>query len=145
MILQTDPELNEEIATFGCYFCSCLYHAERLTGHAMDSTRVLAIFTAAKQTGIILEDCFVNDPISLLSLAGVNVSTVLKVDKTTNPSDHGFELLHFHRDADTPTGMGNAVHDHFVAGDGTGKVAFDSLGLSNTVKYGYLEDKRIFS
>jgi len=145
MILQTDPSLNDEIASFGCYMCSLLFHAERLTGVTMDHDRVMAIWTAAKATGIIGDECFVNDPVSLLSLAGVNISSVSRVDKTVNPVKNGFELLHFHRDADTPAGMGNAVHDHFVAGDGAGKVAFDPLGESNTVKYGFLQDKRIFA
>ena len=111
----------------------------------MDVDRVMAIYTAAKQTGVIGDECFVNDPISLLAIAGVHVDTVLKVDANTLPSDRGLELLHFRRDADTPRGMGNSAHDHFVAGDGKGNVAFDPLGDSNTVKYGYLKDKRIFS
>ncbi len=144
MILQTDPGLPEEIHTFGCYFCSCLYHAERLTGREMDVDRVMAIFTAARASGILLEECYVNDPVSLMAVAGVNVRAVVKAGKLELPSERGFEVLHFRREKDTPAGMGNGAHDHFVAGDGHGKVAFDPLGLSNTVKYGYLKDKRIF-
>ena len=145
MILQTDPKLPEEVHTFGCYFTSVLFHAERLTRKLFDADKVLAIYHAAKQTGVIGEECFVNDPASLAAIAGVNVHSVYKADNSIIPGPNGFELLHFHRDADTPKGMGNAVHDHFVAGDGHGKVAFDPLGKSFTVQYGYLKSKRIFA
>ena len=145
MILQTHPELPEEIHNFGCYFTSCLFHAEKKTGKTFGPGDVVAIFKSAKQVGILGEDCYVKDPISLMHLVGVKVSTVGKAGISVLPETDGFELLHFHRDSDTPTGMGNAVHDHFVAGDGKGDVAFDPLGDSNTVKYGFLLDKRVFS
>ena len=145
MILQTDPSLPEEIHTFGCYFTSLLYHAEKRLKRDVKSDEVLSIFKAAKQTGIIGKDCLVQDPVALLHIVGVRVGSVVKAGPLVVPSAIGFEILHFHRDADTPKGQGNSVHDHFVAGDGTGKVIFDPLGKSNTVKYGHLQDKRIFS
>lgn len=144
MILQTDPALPEVIHSFGCYFTSCLFHAEKRTGKSFAADEVLAIFEAAKKAGFIGDDCYVDDPIGLLRLAGVRVSGVVKAGISVLPGDRGFELLHFHREADSPTGMGNVVHDHFVAGDGAGAVAFDPLGDSNTVKYGFLQNKRIF-
>src|SRR6478609_6322932 len=114
MILQTDPALPEEINDFGCYFCSCLFEAEKRTGKSFDADEVLSVFRAAKQTGILGAECFVNDPVSLLELVGVRVQSVVKADNGSKPMPGGFELLHFHRDSDTPAGMGNAAHDHFV-------------------------------
>jgi len=145
MILQTDPGLPDEVHTFGCYFTSVLYHAEVRTGLVFDVDRVLSIFTAAKKVGILVEECYVQDPVGLATLAGILVQSVEKADINAIPDIRGFELLHFHRAADTPAGMDNAMHDHFVAGDGHGKVAFDPLGKSFTVQYGYLQNKRIFS
>ena len=145
MILQTDKNLNAEIAAFGCYFCSCLAHAEKATGKTFNAEDVLGIWGKAKANGILGAECFVNDPIGLLALVGVKLNGVFKAENSATPSGYGFELLHFHRASDTPAGMGNAMHDHFVLGDGAGKVAFDPLGQSNTVKYGYLQNKRIFA
>jgi hypothetical protein len=145
VIYQTDPALPEEIHIFGCYFTSVLFHAERKTGSKFDATKVLAIFNAAKKTGILGDECFVQDPVRLANLAGLAVESVTKAENNAIPDASGFEILHFHRAADTPAGMGNAMHDHFVAGDGHGQVAFDPLGQSNTVKYGYLQNKRIFA
>jgi len=145
MILQTDPALPDEVHTFGCYFTSVLFHAERKTGLTFDADRVLSIYNAAKKTGILGDECYVQDPVRLANLAGINVESVAHAENNDIPGPNGFELLHFHRAADTPTGMGNAMHDHFVAGDGHGAVIFDPLGDSNTVKYGYLQNKRIFS
>lgn len=144
MILQTHKELPGDVNTWGCYFMSLLYHAEKKTGKLFDVDKVISIYRACKTTGILGEECFVIDPVSLLAVAGVGVSTVTRVDAVTNPTQGGFEVLHFHRDADTPVGMGNSAHDHFVAGDGTGHVAFDPLGMSNTVRYGFLKSRRIF-
>ncbi len=145
MILQTDPALPQEINDFGCYFTSCLYHAERKTGTTFDVDRVLEIYQKAKAHGIVGDQCYVERPVSLMALAGAIFDSVDKAGVGVNPDAKGAELLHFHRDADTPKGMGNAMHDHFVAGDGQGNVAFDPLGDSNTVKYGFLQNKRIFS
>jgi len=143
MILQTDKRLPEPIPTFGCYLCSCLYHAEKKTGKTFTADDVVGIYRAAKQTGIIGDECFVKDPVALMTLAGAKGKSVTKATNNVYPVPPAVELLHFHRDADTPKGMGNSVHDHFVAGTGTGKVAFDPLGDSNTVKYGFLQNKRI--
>jgi hypothetical protein len=155
MILQTDPRLNTEIATFGCYFMSCLAHAEKVgaMGVATDPGSILNIFGVAKgrpgnidpSVMILGDECFVNDPVALLGLVGVHLTSVTKADKDAVSVAPGFELLKFHRDANVPAGMGNAAHDHFVLGDGAGNVAFDPLGESNTVKYGQLDSKRIFA
>ena len=144
MIYQIHPDLPKEIHDFGCYFMSVLFLAEEKTSKYIDQDEALAIFRAAKQTGIIGDDCYVKDPVSLFRLAGVRISSVVKASKEIVPGPGGFELLHFHRNADTPDGMKNLAHDHFVAGDGNGNVAFDPMGRSNTVKYGFLENKRIY-
>ena len=102
MILQTDKNLNAEIAAFGCYFTSCLAHAEMATGKAFAAEDVIGVFNQAKTKGILGPECFVSDPIGLLGLVGVELTTVLKTGIGTQPSGGGFELLHFHRDADTP-------------------------------------------
>lgn len=144
MIRQSDPAMPAEVQIFGCYFCSVLYLAEMRTGKVFDADRVMAIYKAAKRSGILGEECYVAKPVDLFALAGVNLRDVVKADNNVIPGPGGFELLHFHRAANTPAGMKNKMHDHFVAGDGHGQVAFDPLGQSLTVRWGYLQNKRIF-
>ncbi len=143
MIRQDDVAFPQEIRDFGCYFMSCMYLAGVKNKKEYDIDEIIAVYRAARLTGIIGPECFVNDPVSLMRVLGIRVQTVLKVDASTACPDGAYEILQFHRDADTPAGMNNAPHDHFVAGDGKGNVANDSLGQSNTVKYGAVKSKRI--
>lgn len=144
MILQTDPTFPEEIHAFGCYFMSVIFLASGITGKVRKADEILAIFKAAKVAGILGKECYVQDPLGLFRLLGVRMSAAVKAGADTMPEDGCFEVLHFHRDADTPKGQGNAVHDHFVVGDGRSAVVYDPLGGSNTVRFGFLENKRVF-
>lgn len=64
-------------------------------------------------------------------------------DEHTDPNyvckRNEFEHLYF-----TRTWMGEQI-GHFVAGDGHGVVTYDPYGISNSVKYGHLLNKRIMT
>lgn len=149
MIRQNDPLMPDAVKHWGCYFMSVLYHAEVKRARLFYADEVISIYRACMQTGVIgkevykdgvlIDGCFVNDPISLFHVAGIRVSSVVKMDAKYKAQPGEIELLCFHR----PKGQNNSEHTHFVAGV-DGKVAFDPLGTSNTVKYGYLKSKRIF-
>lgn len=144
MILQSDPRLPKAINNWGCYFMSVLSYS----GKEYIPEEIEAIYKSAMATGIIgkevytngvlTDGCFVNDPVALFNLVGVKVKTVIKMDANYRSKPNEKEIQHWHRDADTPKGQGNSVHDHFVT------PTYDGLGKSNTCKYGYLKSKRIF-
>jgi len=149
MLRQTDKQLPEAIQKWGCYFMSVLYHAETKRMKPFWADEIISIYKACMATGVIgkevfkdgklIDGCFVNDPISLLSIAGVRVSSVLKMDAKYKAGAGELELLCYHR----PAGPNNAEHTHFVPGI-DGKPCWDPIQDSNTVKYGYLKSKRIF-
>ena len=161
-ILQTDSRLPLAVKNWGCLFF-CVLTA---SGKEFLADEILAIYQSAKTTGIlgyldekgkfhagerfddkgnVIDGCYVKDPVSLANLAGMRADSYWKADKGVPAPAGAKEFLHFHRNADTPVGSGNAVHDHFVNGDGNGRVTNDSLGQSNTVKYGFLENKRFLA
>jgi len=149
VIRQNDTAMPEAIKNWGCYFMSVLYHAEKKRGKPFDADEIISIYRACMTTGVIgkeeykdgrlVDGCFINDPVSLFHVAGVRVSSVIKMDASYKAQQGELELLCWHRPA---TSM-NAEHTHFVAGE-NGQVAFDPLGKSMTVKLGYLKSKRIF-
>lgn len=149
MLRQDDKMMPDAVKHWGCYFMSVLYLAEKKRGKVFHADEIISIYRSCLQTGIIdkevykdgvlIDGCFVTDPISLFDVAGVRVSSVVKMDAKYKAGPGEYELLCYHR----PATATNREHTHFVAGI-DGKVAFDPLGQSNTVKYGYLKSKRIF-
>jgi len=141
--------LPEAIQKWGCYFMSVLYHAETERMKPFYADEIISIYRACIATGVIgkevftngvlTDGCFVNDPISLFQVAGVRVSSVVKMDAKYVALPREIELLCFYR----PAGVNNAEHTHFVPGI-DGKPCWDSIQDSNTVKLGYLKSKRIF-
>lgn len=149
MVYQFDPELNPNGKTFikewGCYFCDLLKIAEDQHGRKFGSSEVYAIYLAAMQTGIVQKEewedgkpkdgCTVYDPDALLKLAG-GKGTVRKVDGASYQcAPNEKQILQFHNPR---TG-----YYHFVVGDGKGKVTWDSLENSVTVREGMIVSQRI--
>ena len=149
MLRQTDNQLPEAIQKWGCYFMSVLYHAELKRKKLFLADEIISIYRACMTTGVIgkevykdgvlVDGCFVNDPISLFQVAGVRVSSVIKMDAGYKTGKDEIEILCFHRPANTPSGMNNSEHTHFIPDR-----AWDPIHNSNTVKYGYLKSKRVF-
>ena len=149
MIRQNDTLMPEAVKNWGCYFMSVLYLAEEKRKRPFYADEIISIYKSCLTTGIIdkevfkdgqlIDGCYVLDPVSLFHVAGVRVSSVVKVDAGYKAGPGEYEILCYHR----PASATNREHTHFVAGL-DGKVAFDPLGNSNTVKYGYLKSKRIF-
>lgn len=154
MIKQNNPMMPKAIQIWGCYFCSVLYLAEVKRQKFFQVDEAIAIYKSAMATGIVgkevfdkdgnlIDGCFVNDPVSLFALCGVEVGTVTRTGPEYKCAKGEHEILCYHRPANTPSGMGNKEHTHFVAGY-NGGVSFDPLGDSNTVRHGYLKSKRVF-
>lgn len=132
---------------------SILYLSGVKKGKVYEADEIDAIYKSAVQTGIIgkevwkdgvlIDGCYINDPVALFGLCGVGVSTVTKAVASYKAKPDELEIQLWHRDANTPKGTQNAAHDHFVVAE-NGMVTYDGLGRSNTCKYGYLKSKRIF-
>ena len=153
MLRQTDKLLPEAIQKWGCYFMSVLWHAETKRKNPFLLDEIISIYRACITSGIIgkevytdgvlTDGCFVNDPVSLFHVAGVRVSSVVKMDSKYVAGNGEYELLCYYRPTNTPKGMNNVEHTHFVPGR-DGKPIWDPIENSNTVKYGYVKSKRIF-
>ena len=157
MFLQTDRHFSEAINRFGCYFLSILCQAEIRRNRAFTKDDIISIFISAKNTGIVskerysetnptvlVDGCFVSDPVSIFTLAGIRIQSIKKEDANYVAKENEIEILQYYRPANFPNGQTNSEHYHFVASK-NGKVIFDPLGQSNAVKFGYVKSKRIFS
>ncbi len=143
LIYQTDKEFNSEINEFGCCFMSLLWlidNKKQLGIYTHEG--VTSIFKQAKVDKVLGDECFVQNPQGLCDYF-INAGKIqYKGWQASNYkcTEHEMEQLVFHWE--------EKGYTHFVAGDGTGKVAYDPINYgnqgSNTVKYGYLESKRIY-
>ena len=150
MLRQTDKMMPEAIQKWGCYFMSVLWHCEQKRQKMFLADEIISIYRACMTTGVIdkevfdkdgklVDGCLVNDPISLFQVAGVRVGSVIKMDAKYKTGKDEIEILCFHRPKNTPAGMNNSEHTHFIP-----SMEWDPIQNSNTVKYGYLKSKRIF-
>jgi hypothetical protein len=146
MVLQTEKELGAFINEWGCYLCSLLAVAEEQRKKTFEAHEVMSIYLAAMHVGIVSREvwddkgkpadgCTILDPDALLRLAG-GKGTVRKVDGSGYQASSGeSQVLCFHNPR---TGF-----YHFVVGDGKGKVKWDPLENSVTVREGHVVNQRI--
>jgi hypothetical protein len=127
--------IAKTIGEKGCYYFSLL----RLVGFESQALEMYESATAARAgtKPIMDKDCYINDPSALLKLAVGGEWKVRHELADYMPTDGELEILRFER---VITG---ATLSHFVVGDGKGKVAYDPLGKSQTVRLGKLVSKRI--
>jgi len=119
----------------GCYFLSLLKAAEGITGKRIDP---VVAYAECVQAGFMTADCFLEFPHRVLEAYTGNVYEVFKAPISYIALDGEVEVLRFER----PTTA--QLYSHFVLGNGEGRVEYDPLGDSQTVKQGKLASKRIF-
>lgn len=125
-----------EIGNYGCYFLSMLEAAEKIT---QKPRAVLPTFLDMKKRGYIGKDCYILSPDKIFSELTGKTYKVRHEAKEYKSKEGEVEILRF------KWSNGGKVLTHFVFGDGNGGVAYDPLDGANTVKYGVLESKRIFT
>lgn len=133
MIFQNISANNEKIRKYGCYLVS---FANAVIYFKKQEVFINAIYDKGLKEGVFNADCYIDKPEKLGKLFDLNISFVGKKDKDYKTKSNEFEILAFYNP--------NTDFTHFVLGDGNGKVLFDSLGKSITVRDGYLDSKRIF-
>ncbi len=134
MILQTSPELDRQIKKNGCYFMSILFLAGQKSCQSYHTEDITRIKNEAIKKGYLRKDCFVKDPEGIFLLAGLPVQyTNTHEPPSRKVESDELEILYYRwKDA-----------GHFVAGE-NGEVAYDPMGMSNSVQLGELQSKRIF-
>lgn len=137
MILQTNSKLNAKIHEYGCYFMDIVWHAVRKKGLEVTPEIINTLYDKAIAAGGMNENCLILNPDVVFKTLGLDVKYTGRHEKPSRRcAMNEIEILKF---TNPTTGF-----SHFVAGDGYGHVAYDSLGESVTVREGYLESKRIF-
>lgn len=128
--------IAKTIGEKGCYYFSIL-HIIKSEEEALSFYNTLTAWRPGRDKPIMDKDCFINDPAALLKLVDGGEWDIRYEPAEYMPVDGEFEILRFER---VITG---ATLSHFVVGDGKGKVAYDPLGNSQTVRLGKLVSKRI--
>ncbi len=119
------------IGEYGCYYLAVIHLAEELTKKRIDA---IDFFVQALEKKWVDHEATMLQPAEILGNLTKNRFIVVKEDISYQPKNAEYEILLFE----------NGNYCHFVLGDGTGKVAYDPLGVSNTVANGKLAGKRIF-
>jgi hypothetical protein len=127
---ESRQKLMKMLGEYGCFFLSIVHIAEEITGKRIDA---IATYIDAFERKWIDNEATVLNPGAILSALTGGHYTVSKEEANYKTAAHEREVLVF-----------KAKFTHFVAGDGTGKVAYDPLGNSNTVATGSVIGKRIF-
>jgi hypothetical protein len=145
MILQTDPRLLPEINKYGCYFMCICFFLNKFKKKLWDTDKINEFYKTMVHLGYIEaddnfdsvdpDDATIMYPAKIFESEGLNVKYFGHSHKSRICNTDEFEILKFTR----ITGG-----SHFVCGDGMGHVTYDPWGVSNTVKYGSLDSKRVF-
>ncbi len=127
MILQRDPRMREEIKKNGCYLMSLLYLANKLTNVPLSAQLITGdLFDVFVANGWMNANCYILNPERILRYFGVEASYTGVHEKPDRPCAAGeIEVLYFKH----PTAGG-----HFVAGDGSGHIAFDHENTADLLR-----------
>lgn len=134
------------IGKWGCYFLSILRKAEEVLGRNLDP---MVEFSNAVNKGFLrATDSFVLDPAKLFASFTGGTWTVLKagdgMDSAGKPYDLPLSYVLDSREVEILRYEITGTEGHFVLGNGTGGIDWDSFGQSITARDGKLISKRIF-
>lgn len=142
MLLQTCKYFKPEVNKYGCYFMALIYLASQKTSKSYGSADINNLYEEFVTRGWMKPTCYIIDPGAILRHLGLNVDYEGKREGHGPACRDEYEILCFRRSY-TKNGKLH-TYKHFVTGDGLGHVAYDPMGMSNAVKHGHLESKRIF-
>jgi uncharacterized protein (DUF1330 family) len=144
VILQRDENLPESFHRKGCYEMSLLFLVNKLANVSMSPPRIKVFDKMFTAKNWVQNDeqyqHYIRDPEAIFGHFGIEAKMLVKggthhIEPSYAGSPNEVEILFFKR----PGQIG-----HFVVGDGHGHVAYDPYGVSNSVKFGRLESKRVF-
>lgn len=132
---QDDPALNP-LRTWGCYFISICNMVEEETENVRSKKAIMLLFYNALKAGWVDEEATILSPDELLKSMGSQLRLKSKTDLPHElpPTLIGeYEILKFRKPG----------HEHFVLGDGLGKIKHDPMTDHSMDGY-KLVGKRIF-
>lgn len=142
MILQTDTYFPEEVRRYGCYFMALIFLASQKASRSFSKSDVLFFYEYFIENEWMKPSCYILDPGAILRYLNLPVDYEGKREGHAPCCRDEYEILCFRRSY-IKDGK-DVSYIHFVTGDGHGHVAYDPIGMSNAVKKGHLESKRIF-
>ncbi len=134
MILQTSPRLDRHIKKNGCYFMSILYLSSQKNCQSFGIEDILRLKKESIRKGFLREDVYVLNPEGIFYLAGLPVRYANRHDSPTYQAANDELEIQYYRWGE---------YGHFVAAL-NGRLVYDPMGMSNSVKLGSLRSKRIF-
>ena len=136
MLRQTDDFLNP-LGKWGCYVVSILNMAELINpDRHLTQQNAFALTANAWKAGWIDDKFDIQNPEAIARSAGAPVKFIGKADAFYRTKANEYEILEFYN--------ARTKFTHFALGDGTGKVLFDPIKDSVTVREGRVVGKRIF-
>jgi hypothetical protein len=134
------------IGKWGCYLLSILRKAEEVLGRNLDP--MVEFGNAVTEGFVRASDSFVLDPAKLLGSFIGGTWIMFKagdgLDSAGKPYDLPLSYKIDSREVEILRYEIPGTEGHFVLGDGTGGIAWDSFGKSITASKGKLVSKRIF-
>jgi len=143
MIVQQDPYLKPLIRKYGCYYMSILFNVNRHTHRGFDRKVINDLYDFFIGVDWMERDCYVKHPVEIFNYLGFQMRSIRVEGADYICDSDEIEILKFERSYEL---RGEVItYGHFVCGNGCGVVTYDPSGISNAVRFGYLESKRIFS
>jgi hypothetical protein len=125
----------ERIGRWGCYFLSILRAAEIETCRMIDVIRAYDEMVSAL---VMRDNCFILDPGAIMTLLTSKQYRGRHDRADYRPKDNEYLIQRYELETAPMT-----VQAHFVLADKEGRVMYDPLGTSRTVKEGRLVSTRV--
>lgn len=132
MVKQDDPMLNP-LGKWGCYAISLVNLVEKETGNIRSKTAVFLLIANAMRANWLDGECTVLAPDQFMQSMGSRYRFKAKTDSFYVCKPDEAEILKFVKPG----------HEHFVLGDGNGKIYHDPMTDHDMTPY-KLTEKRIY-
>jgi hypothetical protein len=139
MILQIDDRLKVDPwwGESGCGLMSIFYFVNKFTNYPFDIENILVFGDSFRKHGLVTDEFFINDWEGIFRFFRFDVIYHNKHESPdTICKSREFEILDWYNPG--------TKKRHFTAGDGKGRVTYDPMGESITMRDGFLRSKRIF-
>lgn len=146
MFLQIDTRYEDEnIKRFGCYYHSIAFHCNRIKNILLSPTIMEEHKKYLVHENLMGSDCYIKYPEEIFGHIGIDVVYEGHQPKDYQCENNQIEILCFIRTYWSRVKHKYINYKHFTAGNGRGIVTYDPMGVSNAVRFGELESKRIFT
>ena len=125
----------EKIGRWGCYFLSIIRAAEI---EKCDFFDVIKTYDILIQLLLMREDCFILNPAGIMTLLTGKQFRARHDKADYKPKDNEYLIQRYELETAPMT-----IQSHFVLADKEGRVMYDPMGTSRTVREGRLVSTRV--